>query len=155
MSGRNENFDDSAKAPTELVRALRELPQERIFVPRTLDEAVLRAARKHLAGENKRRVGWFRLMPWTVAVALLALVLLLAEVFTSKLAKQRAPAFALEDVNHNGRVDILDAFALAKQIRTQSVTSARWDMNGDGVVDERDVAVIAARAVRLAKGGHS
>ena len=154
MSGRNENFDDSAEAPAELVRALRDLPQERIFVPRTFDEAVLRAARKHLEGENKRRVGWFRLMPWAVAVALLALVLLLAEVFTGKLAKQRAQAFAREDVNHDGRVDILDAFALAKQFRTQSATSARWDLNGDGVVDDRDVAVIAAQAVRLTKRGH-
>jgi hypothetical protein len=103
----NENFDENLQAPPAFVSALRELPQEKIFVPPTLDEAVLNAARKHLEGEDKRRTGWFRFMPWAVAVALLAVVLLLSGVFTSHLAKQRISPFAREDINHDGQVDIL------------------------------------------------
>ena len=57
MRGPNDNFDENLDTPTALVNALRELPQEKIFVPPTLDEAVLRAARKHLEGEEKRRPG--------------------------------------------------------------------------------------------------
>ena len=67
----------------------------------------------------------------------------------------RQAAFAREDVNHDGRVDILDAFALARQLKAGAARATRFDINGDGVVDERDVASIAARAVRLEKGGHS
>jgi len=31
----------------------------------------------------------------------------------------------------------------------------QWDVNGDGVVDERDVQALAARAVSLESGGRS
>src|SRR6185369_13912559 len=98
MRGSTEDFDESLQAPPALVQALRELPKQQIFVPPTLDEAVLKAARKHLEREDKPRVGWFRRMPWAVAVAVLALVLLLSELFTSKVARQRAPQFAREDL---------------------------------------------------------
>jgi hypothetical protein len=155
MTGPNDNFDESLGAPAKLITALRELPQEQIFIPPTLDEAVLRAARKHLEPEEEKGFNWFRLMPWAVAVAMLALLLMLAQLFTSKSMKQRGPAFAREDLNHDGQVDILDAFALAKQIRSQSAAKSQLDLNGDGLVDERDVAVIAAQAVKLGKGGRS
>jgi hypothetical protein len=52
-------------------------------------------------------------------------------------------------------VDILDAFALARQLKSGLVPGPGQDINGDGVVDERDVETIAAQAVRLQKGGHS
>jgi hypothetical protein len=74
-----------------------------------------------------------------------------------RLAGTRARGtFAREDLNHDGRVDILDAFDLARTLKTRpGLTSPVMDVNGDGVVDERDVTSLAARAVQLPKGGRS
>jgi hypothetical protein len=52
-------------------------------------------------------------------------------------------------------VDILDAFALARQLKQGGSGNLQLDVNGDGVVDERDVAALAARAVKLERGGRS
>ena len=101
--------------------------------------------------------GALRWLPWMTAAAA-AFVLLVA---IPELFKRPAPApasdsaFARWDLNHDGRVDILDAFALARQVKQGGARNLQWDVNGDGVVDERDVAAIAARAVELDRGGHS
>jgi hypothetical protein len=57
---------------------------------------------------------------------------------------------AREDVTGDGRVDILDAFALARRIERADVRQP--DLNSDGRVDQRDVEALAARAVRLEGG---
>jgi hypothetical protein len=67
----------------------------------------------------------------------------------------RAPAYAREDVNRDGRVDILDAFLLARQLQSGDNPGSSLDLNGDGVVDHRDAESIAAKAVKLEKGGQS
>jgi hypothetical protein len=66
---------------------------------------------------------------------------------------KQTPTCAREDLNHDGRVDILDAFQLARELRAGKKPAV--DLNGDGVVDERDADVIATRAVSLEKGGRS
>ena len=63
------------------------------------------------------------------------------------------PAIATGDVNGDGRTDILDAFVLAQELRAGARPGPALDINGDGVVDERDVTKVAARAVQLEKGG--
>ena len=67
---------------------------------------------------------------------------------------RRVPAIAArvtakEDIDQDGRVDILDAFALARHIESPRETVGEWDMNGDGTVDRADVDVIARAAVSL------
>jgi len=193
--------DEGLEAPPQLVSALKRLPQEPVFIPPTADEAILRAARRHLTQPKAtgpecarpraqlaptrlarwevlrlhwlrtllrpgtgalRRHGqdapaWFRFMPWAAAAA--ATILLLATIL--QFFKQpvsgpaRDSAFARGDLNHDGRVDILDAFALARQLKQGETRNLQLDVNGDGVVDERDVATLAARAVKLEQGGHS
>jgi hypothetical protein len=65
-----------------------------------------------------------------------------------------APGGVREDIDGNGRVDILDAFALARSIRDGGGGGrAEWDVTGDGRVDEADVKAIAAAAVRLEQMG--
>lgn len=54
-----------------------------------------------------------------------------------------------EDYDGNGRVDILDAFALAKVVEGGYVMHDDGDINGDGEVDDRDVQAVAAAAVKL------
>jgi hypothetical protein len=187
---KNQNERDEAlEAPPRRVSALKHLPQEAVFIPRTADEAVLRAAREHLAGKatwaecgrprpqqaaNGRArwtVAWpswlrallrpgtgaLRWAPLATATAA-AMVLLVA---TPRLFKrsgptpEQGPAFAGSDLNRDGQVDILDAFSLARQLKQGGARGAQLDVNGDGVVDERDVSALAARAVRLERGGHS
>ena len=64
-------------------------------------------------------------------------------------------AYVREDLNRDGRVDILDAFQLARQLQSGNDPGAGSDLNSDGEVDRRDVEIIAAQAVRLEKGGRS
>ena len=50
------------------------------------------------------------------------------------------------DVDQSGRIDILDAFVIARQIRSGGRIH---DINSDGRFDELDVAMVAERAVML------
>jgi len=59
------------------------------------------------------------------------------------------------DIAGNGRVDILDALALARSIKDNRVTDQPWDFNGDGAIDRQDVDAVAQTAVRLNKGASS
>ncbi len=60
-----------------------------------------------------------------------------------------------EDLNGDGVVDMLDAFALARELQHDPASHPQLDLDGDGKVDERDVQALAARAVRLEQGGRS
>lgn len=55
------------------------------------------------------------------------------------------------DIDRSGKVDILDAFAVARGIKSGKPSLA-WDVQGDGKVDQQDIDDIAAIAVRV-KGG--
>jgi hypothetical protein len=95
-------------------------------------------------------------MPWVAAAAAIVLLVAIPQFAKrSPPAPARNSAFARWDLNRDGRVDILDAFALARQLKQGQARNLQLDVNGDGVVDDRDVAAIAARAVRLEGGGHS
>lgn len=59
--------------------------------------------------------------------------------------------FAANDVNRDGRLDILDAFQLAKLVEASSAIDKKWDLNRDGIVDRKDVDVAAQAAVSLRK----
>lgn len=100
-----------------------------VDVPAAVDAAVLGAA--------ARRFRWRRLRP-AVAVAA-GLLLALSLLF---LRRDPLPG----DVDGDGRVDILDAYRLALDLRAGR---GAHDVNGDGAVDERDVDEIARTAVRL------
>ena len=56
------------------------------------------------------------------------------------------------DFDRSGRVDILDAFVLAKQIDGRGELREEWDFNADGVVDRADVDSVALAAVSLERG---
>jgi len=129
--------------PLEIEARLRhDAERMAILVSPTVDEAILSRAQERFAGIRRRRsraktVWWMSAAACLVALALLANSL------------SRAPRFERADVDRSGRVDILDAFALARRI--QQGTAGGFDLNRDGVVDKLDVDLIAARAVRLGK----
>src|SRR5882672_7006797 len=154
-----QNEHENLEAPPRLVAALSELPRESVFVPPTVDATLMKAARQHLGGPEKKRIGWFRLIPWSVATAGLAVVVFLAYPHAkekilapgrSKVSRstksvqgwenasetgiqpQTHGAYVREDLNGDGKVDILDAFMLAKKLQGTPSSDRRLDVNGDG-----------------------
>jgi hypothetical protein len=147
--------DSEPQAPAKLVAVLRRSRSEPTFVPPAVDESVLRAAHQHLAPKTQARFRWLPLLSWlaTATAILVAAVLILARFKPGVVPNPTA--FAKEDINHDGRVDILDAFAIARQLKQGTVSNPHLDINGDGVVDERDMQMIVTEAVKLKNGGRS
>jgi len=54
-----------------------------------------------------------------------------------------------KDLDRNGRVDILDAFHLARKLQAGDVIPRDLDVNGDGMVNRKDIEAIAVEAVAL------
>jgi len=148
---RHQPADADLEAPAKFVAALRRTQNQAVFVPPSVDAAVQAAAREHLRQAAPDRIVWVSFARWAGLAASLALLLWLA----SPAFKRGTAAFAADDVNRDGRVDILDAFALARELERGAKPSPAADLNHDGVVDRRDVDAIANKAVKLAKGGRS
>src|SRR5436190_24163493 len=104
----DERADESLQAPPRLVSTLARIPHDEIFVPRTIDEAILREAKRRLEKPNRPGFSWRR---WTTRFAAVVVILALVGFVVLRHGMPiRPPAFAREDFNHDGRVDILDAF---------------------------------------------
>jgi Dockerin type I domain len=137
-------------APPKLAAALKDVSYPELFVPPYIDAAVLKAARQHLVKPAKPR----RFRPWVLWPALAAgcvLIVCAARLLTTSGQSH----YAREDLNHDGKVDILDSFALARELKSGKHLPATYDVNGDGVIDERDVLLIATHAVKLNKDNGS
>jgi hypothetical protein len=151
MNEDNKNFEE------KLGKAIRQLAKETIFVPPAKDDEIVGGIRKRFDRQflNKKKEKIpakkiVRVSRWQRWIPLAASILVAASIlYFSRPASSRSVA----DVNGDGKVDVLDAFALANQLKSGASVSA--DVNGDGVVDEKDVREIAARAVRLEEGDRS
>lgn len=170
MNNDNEHRNEEPIAPAPLIAALHRLQKKRVVVPASVDDAILSQARQHLRPSPKARYhgGWIKLcgcirslvtisrFHWLklapLAAAATALILLVWLVPKSTF-RQTVPD--IEDVNHDGQVDILDAFALARQLQQGEQPRPQLDLNGDGVIDEQDVLLIADHAVSLDRRRHS
>ena len=184
MNDREPN-DPNLDAPEKLRAALAGSQARRVVVPPAVDDAVLRAAREQLksassqtqgqafgvppsggSGEPRKRgtpnfieellaglttlLGGRRFAPFTAAMA----TIVAAGVLVWLTVHPRT-AVRPEDLNADGQVDMLDAFALARELQSGQPPRPQLDLNGDGVVDERDVQALANRAVSLEPGGRS
>ena len=153
----NQHNNDETPAPPKLVAALRRTQLPGVFGPPTVDEAILRAARNHLApARPPKRSSLATWLRWAAFATACVLVVVMAH----RLSRPDSPsnsgrAFVREDVNHDKRVDILDAFQLARQLNSGAKPLPNYDVTGDGVVDRRDIEFIAAQAVKLEKGRRS
>ena len=159
MTERKEHFDKDLdlKISSKFSNDLKALFEPQRGVPPEVDRAVMDRAHKHFVqmqpGKVKRlRIHW----AWRIAAA--AAVIIFA--FSLDLTKQGGPttdSFSISetraaDIDRNGRLDILDAFKLAKQIESAGPADTELDINGDGLIDRGDVDVVALAAVRLDKG---
>ena len=101
----------------------------------------------------ERRRPAIRLVRWVTRVAALVAVTLLLWALPPRAANPPDPQIARYDVDGSGQVDILDAFRLALWLdqsdRDPRRTVLPHDLNDDGRVDQRDVDLIAQRAVAL------
>jgi hypothetical protein len=137
----------------DLARDLARLADPNIEVPQSIDDAVMAAARTALARRRRGGHPAFRWVAGTAAAAALALavwvgsVLLPQQHASREMASMPAPLVA-GDLDRSGRVTILDAFALARQIETGGSPSS-GDINSDGRIDHADVDALAMLAVRL------
>ncbi|HWY75080.1 MAG TPA: dockerin type I repeat-containing protein [Verrucomicrobiae bacterium] len=149
MADQDPDQENNLNAP-RLVASLRELHKESVLVPSEVDAIVLDRIRPQLAAirrRHARRRNTTRLLALAAALAIMGWIVNLA---LNPMRGVRATA--TEDLNHDGKVDILDAFQLARDIKSGNTIPARLDLNGDGRVDAADVALIARKAVSLEQG---
>jgi len=133
----------------QLAGEVASLGRRSIEVPKALDRAVLAAARRELARARAPQV--LRLRRWLGAAAALLVVsgLGLWLAVGSQLSRfaRREP----RDLDRNGRVDIVDAYALALRLQSGAALEPRWDFDGDGVVGDADVDDLARESVSLSR----
>lgn len=141
----------------ERLRAgLMRLQPPRPRVPREVDEAILADARRSFVIRRRRWMLVQRIGAGLAAAAVLAIAI---RVFhptpvAPSAATPRPQVARVGDVNRDGRVDILDAYVVARHIARHEPLDPAWDVNGDGVVDQKDVDLIAHMAVQTTGGGN-
>jgi hypothetical protein len=142
-------FDKDPQLPASLRVAIREL-HPAVPTPPELDDRILGTARLTYHA-RQRRSGWVRGIAAGLAAA--AAIAIAVRVFSPAAhsppaAGQRPQLAQVADINHDGRVDILDAYTLARHLARHDALDHAWDINGDGVVDQKDVDLIAHLAVQ-------
>jgi hypothetical protein len=143
----HENVSEP-RIPAKLAAELKALYAPPRPVPAYVDASVLGKGRCFLAQIRELR-SVIRLPQWLAAAAAVALAAVIGSMlFSSK----RPTSVAREDINADGRVDVLDAFALARQLERGAVLDRQFDFNGDGVVNQRDIDAVATEAVKVEKG---
>lgn len=127
-------------------------------VPGKLDEAILADARRSVAMRRRRWMLVQRIGAGLAAAAVLAIAIRVFHPGSTSISpapsSQRPQLAQAADVNHDGRVDILDAYVVARHIARHEPLDPAWDVNGDGVVDQKDVDLIAHMAVQTTGGGN-
>jgi predicted anti-sigma-YlaC factor YlaD len=146
----------------EETAALLGQPLEPVKISTARDQAIVElaqtraAAIRRRAERRPRRTA--RTLAWAVplaAAAVVALLLVVPQLTGQPGATPASTPVAAgpDDVNRDGRIDILDAFELARAIKGGPAGHGH-DANRDGRVDSTDVDQIAMAAVALGpKGG--
>lgn len=120
-------------------------------VPSEIDRRILDQARRSYAARRRK---WAIVQRIGAGLAAAAMIAIVVRLFVPGLRPKppmpvaRPQLAEAADINHDGRVDILDAFVVARHIARHEPLDPAWDINGDGVVDQRDVDLIAHLAVR-------
>lgn len=168
LDRRHPGEDPELHVSQSLRRDLAALFEPDIDVPAEVDEAILAQARQRMAALRRRRMVYRLVRTGVAAGAAVAAVLLIARPLgdldrpgmpaESERQKMSVPLRTAEsatephDIDGSGRVDILDAFAMARRLDAGEPGEPAWDFNGDGAVDERDIDAVAMAAVAL-RGG--
>ena len=160
MTEKMSNFDENPdlEVSSKLTEDLQRLFKPQLSVPPEVDRAVQDRVNRHFARRRftgaRRRFRWVAL--WKVAAAA-AVVIFAFSLDLHNTSKRPAVDLAVTsagvaDFDRNGRVDILDAFKLARRIELASSSATDLDINGDGLANYDDVDTVALAAVSLNKG---
>ena len=147
----NEHEHDDAsepQIPARLAAELKALYAPPRLIPPQVDASVLGKARRYLKNMRGLRPV-IRVPQFLAAAAVVALAALIGSLLFPSI---RPAPLAREAINRDGRVNVLDAFALARQLQRGAITDQKFDFNADGVVDQKDIDAVAARAVKVEKG---
>ena len=134
--------DTQLQVPERLAADLRGLAQPGFAVPEEIDARIADLSRRHFAALRRRR----RALRWVSAAAAAAAAVVLTVWMGAP--RSRDPL----DVNGDGRVDVLDAFALEASIERNDPRDAALDFTRDGAVDRADVDFVAMNVVSLTRG---
>lgn len=148
MANLKDDNEPNGAFPEGLAEALREIDKRHVFVPPEVDRWILARARRRF---RRSRLVCVWGLGSAMAAGIVAGAILLWQnisVQVPVIGPQRVAA-AAEDVDGDGQVNVLDAFALARLLQAKSESAGRFDLNEDGVVDRADLDRVAARAVRL------
>lgn len=149
---RHSDEDLDLRVSNRLLEDLRTLYTPDTSIPPEIDRAIMdRVYQQHIPRRKDRRI--FR---WSACAAAAAVVIVVLTLDITK-KPRRTPirsgiTAAQTDIDQNGRVDILDAFQLARHIDSADHPNMKWDINGDGFVNRQDVDSVAFAAVRLNGG---
>lgn len=148
-----QDLEPKGEQLQQLQKDLASLTCGHIKIPQEVDQAVLREAVKALVRTKPARFTYGKPIAWLAAAASLTLVIWISGLFRSSTTTplQATVASTPGDLDRNGRVDILDAFQLARQLDGDIAPTA-GDINADGVIDRADVEAIAMKAVTLEQG---
>lgn len=137
--------------PPALADAIRNRNRMKVHVPQDVDDRVLSLARSRF---RVRKGKSFLALPWHQLAGVAALLVALAAAFILVFPSFQSDRDSIEGAPGTAEaVDIFDAFQLARALQSGNSPSGRWDVNGDGRVDEGDVEALAARAVSLKNRG--
>ncbi len=141
--------DETIEAPQELIDALADLHNERIFVPPSIDEEIMAEARRRLkpVEAEARPSNILAWSGWGVAIAACAVLvfsLTLREPGRPESAEM-ADATPAEPASEAEMVDAAPAVAKADAPADAPAAFAREDVNGDRSVDILDAFALARR----------
>ncbi len=158
MNEKPEHFDEhlDLKVSPEFSADLNTLFKPQFSIPPEVDRAVMDRAHQQLSLKHWGHHILRHISIWRIAAAAAVIIFAFSLNLTQKpgpTTKQSLLVGArVVDIDRNGRVDILDAFKLARYVESTELTENKWDFNGDGLVNSNDVDVVASAAVRLDKG---
>ena len=165
MDEKKEYFDNDAglNVSPDFQSDLKNLFQIRDGISAEVDRAILDRAIQHFdrlefSKTKQHLIRWS--VVWKVAAAAAVIIFAFSLDLTLKPEVQEEPEMsrmaiskgANFDIDNNGRVDILDAFMLARRIESENYNEKQFDINNDGLVNRDDIDKIAMAAVRLNKG---
>ena len=82
-----------------------------------------------------------------IALAAAAMIVIAVRLMTPVVEGTKPQVARVGDVNQDNQVNILDAYIVARHIARHESVDKAWDVNGDGVVNQKDVDLIASMAV--------
>ncbi len=145
--------------PNAIVCELRQSDRVPFGIPPDRTTEILWDAREYLASRPVVRPvrRWLRITAAVSSVCAALLVFTVTQIADNdqhtappevSVMEMHQPTLNPRDVDENGTVDILDAYVMARLLKSGE-PEKRWDFNSDGQMNEDDVELVAFDAVML------